>query len=152
MYSPSETDGRRRSWGIVYLLVAAWGLVILLPDTRPGSFENTPLSDISSLAGWLTALCYGTAGVAAMWPKRAYAWVENTASWFGNIGLGIYLTIIAQGIFVQGNQMFVHQLILITALLYVMIGRSFFLQQSLSRARKVRAIVRQTIRDNPRSS
>lgn len=139
MYSPDESAGRRRNWGAVYTLLALAGVTVLTPGLT---------SEALTISNWLIfiwggalVLGFGSAAVAAFSGRR-FVWVENSGSWFGNVGIAIYVVSLMQTIFVDGEYTRTPATVGYLALLLILVSRSYRLQRQLKIEKRIKEIVR----------
>lgn len=138
MFSPDETPGRRRNWGVVYTLLSGAGLAVMVPLFTP----NVGLSEGITLAwGALVFIGYGVAAFSA-YTGRRFVWLENSGSWLGNAGITVYVIAVGQLFTSQTDLNKLPGLLALLALLVILVSRSFRLQRHLKTVRRIKEIVR----------
>lgn len=140
MFSPDETPGRRRNWASVYFILALMGAGVLVPTFQPQTL--TLGIGWTILWGAFMLLGYGSAAGAALLGSRKMVWLENAGSWLGNAGLSIYVVTLIHAVVVEGSLGRTPQTLGYTALLVIMVSRSFRLQRHLKTERRVKEIIR----------
>jgi len=147
MFTGKGSLGDRWVWAVVYTLLALAGLAVLHPVTTPKNIsDNVDSNGVTNLVGLIVFVFYGVAAIVAYIPKDKLYWLENTMSWFGNIGLATYLFSVAVSLG-SGEPTRASQFFLMTALLLVMVIRSIIVQKFLRTQNRTREIVRIALRN-----
>jgi len=138
MYAPDETPGRRKNWGVIYIILTLMGLFALIPSFAP----------VKLGIGWPWILAWGLpmlvgfgASALAAFNDNKWVWLENTAAWLGNAGLSVYVLTLVQSVAMAGTASLPGTLGYI-ALLVIMVSRAYRLQRYLKKQRRLKEIVR----------